>query len=156
MGEPTVEMAAPFAQNQVPGVLGSPFRRRLVRDGRAVADGVEGDEPVGEAGFGECVGRLDRMEQQHIVVEIDVVLTQPGNPVQAGADDMRIEGGQVFKRNDVLMPDQGNPAVFLQPDRNLPVRNDVDVVDPWREAFDRAEGVPQLLMALEPGVRRSC
>ncbi len=121
------------------------------------AEGAAREEELrGAVAREEQLGQ-DRAREEEVVVEVEVVLAQPGDVVQPGTDRVRVEAGdRPGAVEQVALVDDGDPRVLgVEPVGELAVGDDVDVPGPGRVLLDRAHRVPQLAVVPEPlGGRR--
>jgi len=143
--------------DEPPVVLGRRVHRRVVRPARArVHDRPRREESGQPAWREEQLGR-DRPAQEDVVVEVEKVLGQPGDPVQPRLDGVRVERGQLpGAAEDLAVADHGDARILgVQPIRHLVVTHQEDPPDPGREAVQRTQRVAQLVAAGEPGPVRA-
>ena len=117
------------------------------------ADGAGADLDAGEEDPGQAVAedeqrRVDRAAEEHVVVEVEVVLGEPVEVVQLRLDRVGVEGREApAGAEQVGVVHHGQPRVVRpQPGGHLVVGHQEDLADPRRVHLQRAERVAQLVV----------
>lgn len=85
--------------------------------------------------------RVDVVREQHVIIEVQEVLTEAGDAVQVGFDRNRVERRQMFwPLENLLVRHYSHSGVAcIQPVGNLSICHYVHIAYPWRKLVQRPQ-----------------
>lgn len=90
---------------------------------------------------------IDRAAEKHVVVGIEEMLGQTGNPGQKQLDGARIEDGKNLRRHDLPVGNHPYAQIRrIEPRRRLVVGHNIDAAYPRREFLHRTQGITQFVV----------
>jgi hypothetical protein len=118
-------------------------------------------QAIAQARFSDALGieerrRGHRRAEEAVVVGVHVMFGEPGKMRNEGLDGLRIEAGPRRLRDQLRLRNEMQVRrVGLQPRRRLARMEDIDTPKERREALDRAEAQPQLVVVAKAGLPRT-
>ena len=90
---------------------------------------------------------IDGAAEKHVVVGIEEMLGQTGNPGQKQLDGARIEDGKNLRRHDLPVGNHPYAQIRrIEPRRRLVVGHNIDAAYPRREFLHRTQGITQFVV----------
>ena len=146
-------------QEKQAGAQAQRFAGQAVRLARLPLVKIEGQQMAGKAdgrlAVGEKIFSSGIPDRKNVVVEIEILLREPGNPVQEQLDGRAVEGWKKGRRNDVFV--QHHPQMRTVCPRGyltLPRHDQEDVLDEGHVPLDPAQEKrerPPVAVALAQG-----
>ena len=98
---------------------------------------------------------IDRTAEKHIVVGVEKMLGQTGNPGQKQFDRARVEDGKNLRRHDLAVRNHPHTRIRrVEPRRRLVVGQDVDAANPRRITLGRTQRIAQFVVLDETALPR--
>ena len=109
------------------------------------------DPKITRQSVSEEVRRLDLVEDEHVIAEIDKPLGKPFDPVEIEFDGIAVESGHVLGRNDIpVVKDDQFRVPGVHPPGRIRIGDEIHLVDPGCILLDPAEQIMQHIPAAIP------